>query len=153
MGLDMYLKAKKYLSGWNHSTPKEKNEFAMLRAVAKDVPICAQAPSGYLEFNVAYWRKANEIHKWFVENVQNGADDCGEYYVSREQLEELREACQAVLNDPDKAKTVMPTQSGFFFGSTEYDEYYLKDLRETVQQVEAALKCPEQWEFEYHSSW
>ena len=25
---------------------------------------------------VGYWRKANQIHNWFVENVQDGEDDC-----------------------------------------------------------------------------
>ena len=35
---------------------------------------------------VGYWRKANQIHKWFVDNVQDGVDDCGEYKVTKEQL-------------------------------------------------------------------
>ncbi len=35
---------------------------------------------------IGYWRKANQIHHWFVETVQAGNDDCGLYAVSREQL-------------------------------------------------------------------
>jgi hypothetical protein len=38
---------------------------------------------------VMYWRKANQIHKWFVDNVQDGVDDCKEYWVSEEKLQEL----------------------------------------------------------------
>jgi hypothetical protein len=44
-----------------------------------------------------YWRKANAIHNWFVQNVQNGVDDCDIYLVTREQLEQLKEACEMVL--------------------------------------------------------
>lgn len=43
---------------------------------------------------VGYWRKANHIHNWFVENVQDGEDDCryhGE--VTKEDLEELLVSC------------------------------------------------------------
>jgi hypothetical protein len=154
MGLDMYLSARKYLSGWNHSKAEEKAEFNKL---AKDSGmsklIASGAPSGYLEFHVAYWRKANQIHKWFVDKVQKGEDDCGKYYVEREQLQELRDLCQAILDDPKKAEEELPTQAGFFFGGTDYDEYYLADLKETVSQLDNALACPDSWEFEYHSSW
>ncbi len=36
---------------------------------------------------VGYWRKANQIHNWFVKNVQGGVDDCGYYGVTKEKLE------------------------------------------------------------------
>ena len=29
-----------------------------------------------------------------------------------------------------------PTHEGFFFGSTEYDEYYFADLESTIEQLE-----------------
>lgn len=45
---------------------------------------------------VAYWRKSNMIHKWFVENVQEGDDDCGYYEVSKEKLLELIHKCENV---------------------------------------------------------
>ena len=43
-----------------------------------------------------YWRKANQIHKWFVDHCQDGIDDCREAYVSDEQLEELLNLCKKV---------------------------------------------------------
>ena len=46
------------------------------------------------EHEVMYWRKANAIHKWFVDNVQGGEDDCREYPVSNDQLIELRDTCK-----------------------------------------------------------
>lgn len=46
--------------------------------------------------DVGYWRKANAIHKWFVDNVQNGEDDCGIYEVSRAHIEVLLGLCKLV---------------------------------------------------------
>jgi hypothetical protein len=104
---------------------------------------------------VGYWRKANHIHAWFVQNVQGGNDDCGYYPVSKAQLEKLNGVCQLVLNNMDHAETLLPTQSGFFFGSTDYDEYYKQDVKDTMKILKAVLK---KTDFEkemivYSSSW
>lgn len=106
-------------------------------------------------YEIAYWRKANQIHRWFVENVQNGVDDCGRYEVTKEQITELLNVTNKVLNNPESAETLLPTQSGFFFGDTEYDRWYYKDLNSTKEQLEKALS---ETDFEheivyYHSSW
>ena len=90
---------------------------------------------------VAYWRKANEIHRWFVDNVQNGEDDCDVHReLTRSDLETLRDLAHEVLCDPDKAEDLLPTQSGFFFGGTEYDEFYIEDLQETIKQIDKILE-------------
>lgn len=52
---------------------------------------------------VGYWRKANQIHGWFVENVQGGVDDCGYYKVSKQDVEDLLSLCNQVLNIFEKA--------------------------------------------------
>lgn len=103
---------------------------------------------------VGYWRKANQIHQWFVQNVQNGVDECEKHSVTKEQLLELREACSAVLMDKDKAAYILPTQGGFFFGSTDYDEWYLGDLEETIKIIDRATALiDEGWDITYQSSW
>ena len=136
--------------------------------------------------NCAYWRKANAIHSWFVQNVQNGVDDCDTYQVTREQLEALKEACEIVLfqvktedaqvcvgiqhqhgkdipmmqdgkviTNPEVCAEALPTQSGFFFGSTDYDEYYIEDLSKTVQMLTEVIEQTD-WETQtvcYSSSW
>jgi hypothetical protein len=86
---------------------------------------------------VAYWRKANQIHAWFVDHVQNGTDDCDYYEVNLEQLAGLKTTCQRVLADPSQAESVLPPRQGFFFGGYEVDEYYMSDLKETIEQIEA----------------
>lgn len=73
--------------------------------------------------------------------------------MSREQLEELLGVVNEVLADHSKADELLPTQSGFFFGSTEYDEYYFGDLELTKKILKNALSMPKEWDFGYSSSW
>ena len=108
-----------------------------------------------LKDNIAYWRKANAIHKWFVKNVQDGEDNCEMYEVEKEQLENLLLDCKRSINDPVVAKELLPTCSGFFFGGTDYDEWYTESLKYTI---EVATKILETTDFEkevvaYRASW
>ena len=156
MGLDMYLNANRYMSRWFNKTDTDKQnaiqilfpELANLKSRSDD-----ESPVKEVTIEAAYWRKANAIHGWFVANVQKGVDDCGTYYVGREQLEELKMCCERALDDPDNTDKHLPTASGFFFGGTQYDEWYFDGLRYTIKAIEDALTLPESWTFEYHSSW
>lgn len=105
--------------------------------------------------NVAYWRKANAIHSWFVKNVQDGVDDCRKVFVSRDQLEKLVDLCIDIKTNKLKPENDLPTQSGFFFGSTEYDDYYKQDLEYTIDVISSILMNPDYKEadFYYRSSW
>lgn len=164
MGLDMYLYAKKYVSSGMEIDP-EGNAYEEIISVAglskSDLPI-EEYGSLTISVKAMYWRKANAIHNWFVANVQDGEDNCREYEVGREQLRELRELCDKVLNDHSLASELLPTQAGFFFGSTEFDEYYFADLEDTRNAIDKLLdeKSPLNaktgfgaWWFEYQSSW
>jgi hypothetical protein len=148
MGLDMYLRARCYIATWNN-----KNK-AQLEAINAAIPNRGDIQFNQLLGEAAYWRKANHIHKWFVDNVQDGQDDCGTYHVSREQLTELRNVCQQVLDDRDQACDLLPTRDGFFFGGTDYDEYYWDSLEYTVEQLDKLLDPKyDDFDFEYQSSW
>ena len=103
--------------------------------------------------NVAYWRKANQIHNWFVTNVQRDEDDCGEYYVSREKLSQLLRDCTLAITNKDP--NILPPVDGFFFGGTDIDEWYWKDLMNTINQIQPLLdrKDTDSLSFYYQSSW
>ena len=103
--------------------------------------------------NVAYWRKSNQIHNWFVINVQRGEDDCGEYYVSHNKLKELVNTCTLAITNKDP--NLLPPREGFFFGSTDVDEYYWADIMDTITQLQPILDRPdfENLSFFYQSSW
>jgi hypothetical protein len=91
MGLDMYLKK---------SYSKYRKDDGTFSTNWDDSKFDKFGRSNRVTFSemVGYWRKANHIHKWFVDNVQEGNDDCHEYYVSIEQLHELRDTCFDILS-------------------------------------------------------
>lgn len=156
MGLDMYLSGKRYMS----KVFREDDEPKM-NAIAALFPELEgrfgrwgdATPVKEVSIKAGYWRKANAVHDWFVREVQEGEDNCGYYYVSREQLTELKAVCEEVLADRSKAKELLPPSEGFFFGSTDINEYYFQDLERTVKIIDECLTLPPEWEFEYHSSW
>jgi hypothetical protein len=173
MGLDMYLNKKTFV--WS-------NDRENLKISGLKHPIRGENVK-YIVEEAGYWRKANAIHQWFVNNVQEGEDDCKEYYVSEEQMKELLDLVNRVLSaskmvkgkvkngstfkdgkeipnmedgeyieDPTVAKELLPTTSGFFFGGTEYDQWYIADLKLTKTILEKALKDTS-GEYSYSSSW
>ena len=137
MGLDMYLLKK--------------------RATSID-------PEDYT--HIGYWRKANHIHNWFVEEIQNGEDDQNLYAVTKEKAEELRDICIDVLKEFDgngvltgnekTVKGLLPCVGGFLFGSTDYDDGYYEDVKKTVSLLNDALSGKTiDWDNEtlYYSCW
>lgn len=161
MGLDMYLRANQYISrnDWTRSPSGELqdqinpvfNEIVE-RLEMKDVIDNSGFAGISVDLPMGYWRKANQIHNWFVENVQDGDDDCNKYWVTRKQLEKLKATCEEVLAHKELAEDLLPTASGFFFGSSTYDEYYYGDLQNTIDIINRCLKTDFD-SFEYQSSW
>lgn len=156
MGLDMYLTKKLYVGAeYEHRNVTGKID---IKIDGKPLKVNFGKVS-YIEECAGYWRKANQIHKWFVENVQDGVDNCGEYEVSKEQLEKLLADCKQVKENKKMAETVLPTQSGFFFGGTDYDEYYFEEIDDTIEIVETLLKEADDgkdylpFDVYYSSSW
>jgi hypothetical protein len=159
MGLDMYLTKSEYFSindglAERSNDYREKHQKGM--AIAEIAGLHPYTAWGGIEVTatVAYWRKANQVHAWFVKNVQNGVDDCGKYYVSIEQLKALRSEAQTTLDNPEAADAILPTQDGFFFGSTEYDQYYIQDLEHTVEMLDKVIETHKERDYyQYQSSW
>lgn len=154
MGLDMYLSARRYLGEFREN-PRvdEVLDLGLHMPVAKNVGY----KSAEISTTVCYWRKANQIHNWFVEHCQGGEDDCREAYVGHEQLVELRDLCIELLKDrdPKKALDELPPASGFFFGSTDIDDYYWDDIEMTSDALSEILAQPnlDEYSFYYHASW
>lgn len=185
MGLDMFLIKSKKVKGLSFDKIFEDGDFE----------------------DVGYWRKANQIHNWFVQNVQGGEDDCKFYEVSQSKLIELRDTCQKVIDtaiiedgyilayehfgddiervkeiekkngrdvhmvqkdgyikvyvpgrvikNADMVAELLPTAEGFFFGRNEYDQYYLEDIKETIDIINNILDDTdfEEYTIAYCSSW
>ena len=141
MGLDMYLMRanREEAEGWNNLIANEQ-------ADARD-----QDP--WTE--VCYWRKANQIRRWFVDNCNYPEDgNCEEAEVTKENLEKLVEVCRKVLENPALASDLLPRSSGFFYGSQEYDEWYFEQLEYTATACEDVIHNTD-WEKEkvIYSDW
>ena len=136
---------------------------------------------------VGYWRKCNAIHNWFVENVQDGIDDCDYHHeVTEDKLEDLLKTCYAVLDsielvdgklncgrqykdgewetvwrdgkvieDYSVSEELLPTTCGFFFGGTDYNEWYVDAIKDTIEIVEKVLETTDfdKEMIYYRSSW
>lgn len=143
MGLDMYLNGYKYL--WRDVDTRKKIKKALNSSYNPK----------YVVLELMYWRKVNAIHNWFVQNVQAEEDDCREHIVSIEDLKQLLSVVNSVLQDTSLANKLLPPVSGFFFGSTEVDEWYFKDLEYTRDKLNELLSSPdiEDIDIYYQSSW
>jgi hypothetical protein len=154
MGLDMYLTAEKFLFSLD---PEESAVNVQVVKASGIGDLVTSEFSSLIRLPLIYWRKSNAIHKWFVDNVQDGDDDYGIYYVSWDHVEELQEAITEVLQGTPPEE-VLPTAPGFFFGSQDYDDWYYKDLKETEEKLIKLLKRKEElkakgWVLRYTSSW
>lgn len=164
MGLDQYLTASNYI--WSEDKGIKKK----IKSIFPKIDLEPEK----IVFKFITWRKANAIHKWFVDKVQEGNDDCKEYNVSLEQLKELLDIIKEILKEEEtvkglvknlanhtkrnieKAEALLPSQTGFFFGKSEYDEYYFQDLEETKEKLEYLFNNQELFkgfDFDYSSSW
>ena len=160
----MWLYARQYVSDWefNDSNRKTKELNNILESVgwSRDE---INDPFVHVDIPIMYWRKANAIHGWFINNCADGEDNCLPIRVSRETLVQLRDATKKVLsmrNDitaEEEAELYLPPTSGFFFGSTNIDEYYYQDLEHTLEGLNNILnKIPEEdhnTNFIYQASW
>jgi len=145
MGLDMYLTAERFM--WTEDdSPKQEQ----LEKIFEQT----QYPADTVSFKVGYWRKANAIHQWFVKNVQDGKDNCEQHSVSDEKLQDLLTVVNQAIKTEHKSD-ILPTQEGFFFGSTNYDEGYDDDLKKTKEIIEKYLawSMKSDCELYYRSSW
>ena len=75
MGLDMYLYKKSYVQNWEHTPTENKHTISIKKGgkVRKDIKperIC------YITEQIAYWRKFNALHGWFVNECASGVDEC-----------------------------------------------------------------------------
>lgn len=156
MGLDMYLHKKTYVQNWPHTKPEERVEINISGNTRGIDPNQIK----YVIEEVGYWRKANAIHGWIVENCADGVDECQPIYMTKQKLEELHQLACFVLgskDDPDAEQTALehlPPTGGFFFGSTEIGDWYWEDISHTINVLSHTLQSNfMESEIIYQASW
>jgi len=150
MGLDMYLEAKRYVA------PSDPQTEPMRRAIGAAIGYVPpkEKPgedASLLEVSgvtvrVGYWGKFDALHQWFVGNAQEGHDDCRPAYVDRRCLQQLREVCERVIDDPKQAAKHFIVESGA--------DLYVEELQYTLDILAHGITLQEQgWDIHYRASW
>ena len=163
MGLDMYFYARKttYKSFSKQDEPDSAGE--------ANYPEDLKTFSDYIydrnfksvqtetRYQIGYFRKFNALHSYIVKTFADGIDNCQDIILYKEDVEQIKKVLDNVLkaNTEEKAKDILPTQSGFFFGSTDYDEFYFEDVKDAADLMQNLL---DNFDFEkyqviYEASW
>lgn len=191
MGLDMYLYRTKKVEGLEIEDYQKVDNAISNLSYFKDFESVEKAMQpdeyipAYAEFNevvkergksfswlsifedIGYWRKANQIHNFFVHECQDGIDECQLSIITKDKLEDLLDRCKramklkkiylndGIIKDGQGLETFLPTSRGFFFGGTEFNEWYFEDVAETKKLITKVLK---ETDFDkqiifYRSSW
>jgi len=161
----MYLHKKTYVKNWEHNGPENQHQITVSKGGNPRTDIKPERIS-YITEEVAYWRKFNALHGWFVNECADGVDECQSIYVPVEKLEQLLTTLKEVklvidnskkvvkvLKDwnggeyevevydcEDAVRDILPPTQGFFFGSYEVDQWYKEYVNETVITIENLLE-------------
>lgn len=161
MGLDMYLSKRTYVKNWDHMSDSQKHNITVKQGDKIREDIKPERIS-YITEEVGYWRKFNALHNYIVQNCADGVDNCQEIEISKDEMKEILEVLIKVHNmkntlleggNTEKLDDLFPTSKGFFFGSTEYDEYYFQDVKDTIELFTELLKEDTNDYFTYQASW
>ena len=156
MGLDIYFHKTKRTE-WK----RFQNELSDYENLPQDKRNEEENP--YRDFEpeeIGYFRKVNFLMSFF-----NYEDNCEYKEITRERLQALRDACAEIakmkpvrieitrydyggtdevkdysLADKERCAELLPTQSGFFFGGTDYDKWYFADVKDCLRQMKKFRK-------------
>lgn len=100
--------------------------------------INAEVDMAYEEYD-AYFRKVNFLFNYF-ESITGTMHDQWFAFVTPEDVDDIIDRCEKVLKNHHLAHSLLPTQSGFFFGSTDYDKWYFHDVKDCLKQMKKYRK-------------
>jgi len=183
MGLDMYLYLEHYVGGNYEHRNVSGEDINITINTETDNEELLHVPLNKvvtIEESVAYWRKANHIHNWFMNNTDVTIEDV-ESEATLGNLKELLEVCRQVVdywnqkekieivkkdfldreykietvNDTSLFEELLPTIGGFFFGSIDYDQGYIDDVEYTIGVIKnELLKDRDEYAtYRYYASW
>jgi len=86
----------------------------------------------------AYFRKVNFLFKYYEDRGK--MHDQYYAFTDADDIDDIIDRCECVLKDHNLAHTLLPTQDGFFFGSTDYNDWYFSDVKDCLKQMKAYRK-------------
>lgn len=84
-----------------------------------------------------YYRKVNLLYAFFNDKIDEDTQRC---VITKQDVEILISNCQKVLADHSLAESLLPTRVGFFFGSTEYDDWYFQNVEAVLEDFTKYLE-------------
>ncbi|HGS8723751.1 TPA: hypothetical protein ACMUBK_002558 [Enterococcus faecalis] len=105
---------------------------------------------------IGYWRKANQIRAFFASYAPEQSDiNIEMLIVNEEMLLELKQRIMLCLTERNEqtSSELLPTSQGFFFGSTEYDDWYYQDLEISLPIIEKALTAIKDNKLVFYHEW
>lgn len=182
MGLDQYLNRKNYVKAWDHQKKAERFSVAVKKGgkaykgidpkkityIIEEIGYWRKANAIHAWFVKNVQKGVDDCGDYYVsrEMAQKLLDTCkivlegsklvpgkvlnGYSYKDDKKVPIMEEG--KIIQHEATAKLHLPTQEGFFFGSTDYDQYYYEDIKNTIKIMEEALK-DEDGEIYYGSSW
>ena len=164
MGLDMYFYARKTtyksFSKWDKSSKVDETNYPEDLKTFSDYIYDRNFKSVQTEtrYQIGYFRKFNALHSYIVKTFADGIDNCQDIILYKEDVEQIKKVLDEVLNahqQVEKAKELLPTQSGFFFGGTDYDEFYFEDVKDAADLMQSFLDNFDfdKYQLVYRASW
>ena len=164
MGLDMYFYARKTtyksFSKWDEPDSAGEANYPEDLKTFSDYIYDRNFKSVQTEttYQIGYFRKFNALHSYIVKTFADGIDNCQDIILYKEDVEQIKKVLDDVLNahqQVEKAKELLPTQSGFFFGGTDYDEFYFDDVTVAADLMQNLLNNFdfESYQLIYQASW
>jgi hypothetical protein len=182
MGLDMYLHKKTYVKNWEHEEKDKRVNIVITGCEGKIKHIKPERISEIVE-EIIYWRKANQIHAFFIgeeedncsrdyyvsfEKLQDLYNRCvriknecpliegkvknGSHYEDGKLIDKMEDG--KIMQNQELAEELLPSQGGFFFGGTDYDEYYMQDIEYTIEKLKPIIEEGEdRGDYYYSASW
>lgn len=143
-------KLEKQIAKLDKKYKTAKTEATKQKILDKLSPLYKEEENNKKYLEVLYFRKVNFLLPFF-----NYEDNCSVISITKEQVEELVKRCNYVLdiyndltnNDKEldcfelynKVRDILPTQAGFFFGTTDYNEWYIKAIEYVKDEFEKLL--------------
>lgn len=130
MGLDMYLRGRKFYRSAIRQRPQEDG----FDVVQKDL-------------DIGYWRKHPNLHGFIVDEFANSMDACQEIELDKDCLSKIMTAVR---------DQTLPHTEGFFFGTSQTDEGQIIEDLAILQGALDWLNKPEEGVWKsviYRASW
>jgi len=111
----------------------------------------------FLEKNgevVISWRKENHLQHWFIINTDYDEDTqkpSSPFKVSK--LKQLVNVLKQVYDNHELAEDLMSTRNGFFYGSTDYSEYYFSCINREIRELKELIKNHKKGDTYTYGAW